>query len=53
MHGLYPNLTPVLVKNFNEDVPKYYVNDRKKSNQHGTINIQQKFFKYGKKINQS
>ena len=53
MHGLYPNLTPVLVKNFNEDVPKYYINDKKTSKQNRTINIQQRFFKYGKKINQS
>ena len=51
MHNRHSGLTPVLVKYFNETIPKYYdVNGNKLTSKRGNINIQQKFFKYGKKI---
>lgn len=51
MHDLYPDLNPTLVKYFNETIPVYFNNMGKKlPKQSGKINIQQKFFKYGKKI---
>jgi len=51
MHSRHSGLTPVLVKYYNETIPKYYdVNGNKLSNSRGNINIQQKFYKYGKKI---
>jgi hypothetical protein len=51
MHDLYPGLNPVLVKYFNETIPVYFNNKGKNlPKQSGTINIQQKFFKYGKKV---
>jgi len=51
MHNRHSGLTPVLVKHFNETIPMYYdVNGNKLTSKRGNINIQQKFFKYGKKI---
>ena len=51
MHNRHSGLTPVLVKYFNETIPKYYdVNGNKLTSKRGNINIQQKFYKYGKKI---
>lgn len=51
MHNRHPGLTPVLVKHFNETIPMYYdVNGNKLTSKRGSINIQQKFFKYGKAI---
>jgi hypothetical protein len=51
MHNKHTGLTPVLVKYYNETIPMYYdVNGNKLSNSKGKINIQQKFFKYGKVI---
>ena len=51
MHSKHPGLTPVLVKHYNETIPMYY--DRlgnKLPSSRGNINIQQKFFKYGKLV---
>lgn len=51
MHNRHSGLTPVLVKHFNETIPIYYdVNGNKLTSKRGSINIQQKFFKYGKAI---
>jgi hypothetical protein len=51
MHNRHSGLTPVLVKHFNETIPIYYdVNGNKLTSKRGNINIQQKFFKYGKAI---
>lgn len=51
MHNRHSGLTPVLVKYFNETIPMYYdVNGNKLTSKRGNINIQQKFYKYGKKI---
>ena len=51
MHNRHSGLTPVLVKHFNETIPIYYdANGDKLTSKRGNINIQQKFFKYGKAI---
>jgi hypothetical protein len=51
MHDRHTGLTPVLVKHYNETIPIYYnSNGDKLPNSRGKINIQQKFFKYGKVI---
>jgi len=51
MHNKHLGLTPVLVKYYNETIPMYYDSrGNKLSRSRGNINIQQKFFKYGKRI---
>jgi hypothetical protein len=48
----YHSGTPKLVKHYNEDIPVCYNSDgtKKPNGCKGKINIQQKFFKFGKKI---
>lgn len=49
MHGYNPG-TPKMVYHYNENIPVWFDRYGKKlSSPKGTINIQQKFFKYGKK----
>lgn len=51
MHS-YNTGTPKLVYHYNKDIPVCFNSDgtKKKGGCKGTINIQQKFFKYGKKV---
>lgn len=51
MHS-YNSGTPVLVYHYDEDISVCFNSDgtKKKGGCKGTINIQQKFFKYGKKV---
>lgn len=49
MHGYNPGI-PKLVYHWNINLPKWYYKDKLQSSPNGTINMQQKFFKYGKKV---
>jgi hypothetical protein len=51
MHSLHSGLEPKLITYFQQKIPIWYDNNGNKlSNSAGDILIHQKFFKYGKKV---